>query len=93
LKIIKLKEIVIQNLCYFMSHLYCNVDCQSVAKQRLGKQTSTIDRLFSMGSAQRPLLYRVRVRVIVTLRLAVYRPSVRLGSEPLETHGQNCFPN
>jgi hypothetical protein len=30
-----------------------------------------------------------RVRVRVTLRLVVYRQSVRLGAEPLETHGQN----
>jgi hypothetical protein len=35
----------------------------------------------------------VRVRVIVTLRLAVYRQSVRLGVEPLKTHGQNFFLN
>jgi hypothetical protein len=27
----------------------------------------------------------------VTLPLAVYGQSVRLGAEPLETHGQNCF--
>jgi hypothetical protein len=33
----------------------------------------------------------VRLRVRVTLRLAVYRQLVRLGSEPLETHGQNFF--
>jgi hypothetical protein len=32
-----------------------------------------------------------RVRVRVTLPLAVYRQSVRLGAEPLETHGQSCF--
>jgi hypothetical protein len=30
-------------------------------------------------------------RVRVTLRLAVYRQSVCLGAEPLETHGQNSF--
>jgi hypothetical protein len=30
-------------------------------------------------------------RVRVTLRLAVYRQSVRLGAEPLEIHGQNFF--
>jgi hypothetical protein len=29
---------------------------------------------------------RVRIRVRVTLRLAVYRQSVRLGNKPLETH-------
>jgi hypothetical protein len=32
-----------------------------------------------------------RVRVQVTLRLAVYHQSVRLGAEPLETQGQNYF--
>jgi hypothetical protein len=34
---------------------------------------------------------RVRVRVIVTLRLAVYLQSVRLGDKPLETHDQHFF--
>jgi hypothetical protein len=33
----------------------------------------------------------VRVRVRVTLRLAVYRQSVRLGAEPLETQSQIFF--
>jgi hypothetical protein len=33
-------------------------------------------------------LVRVRVRVRVTLRLAVYRQSVRLGAKPLKTHDQ-----
>jgi hypothetical protein len=33
------------------------------------------------------------VRVTVTLRLVVYRQSVRLGAEPLKTHGQNVFLN
>jgi hypothetical protein len=42
--------------CMNMDHLYCNVNGQSVAKQRLGKQISTIERLFSVGSATRPLL-------------------------------------
>jgi hypothetical protein len=35
------------------------------------------------------LLFRVRVRV--TLRLAVYSQSVRLGAKLLRTHGQNFF--
>jgi hypothetical protein len=35
----------------------------------------------------------VRVRVRVTLWLAVYCQSVRLGAEPLKTHGQNFFLN
>jgi hypothetical protein len=34
---------------------------------------------------------RVRVRVRVTLRLAVYRQSVRLGDKPLEIHTQNFY--
>jgi hypothetical protein len=34
---------------------------------------------------------RVRVRVRVTLRLAVYRQSVRLGDKPLETHDQKFY--
>jgi hypothetical protein len=36
-------------------------------------------------------LFRVRVKVRVTLRLAPYRQAVRLGTKPLETHGQNIF--
>jgi hypothetical protein len=36
--------------------------------------------------------FRVRVRVRMTLRLAVYHQSVRLGTEPHETHGQKYFP-
>jgi hypothetical protein len=38
-----------------------------------------------------PLLGNVRVRVRVTLRLAVYRQSVRLGDKPLENHDQHFF--
>jgi hypothetical protein len=34
------------------------------------------------------MLVRVRVRVRVTLRLAVYRQSVRLGAKPPEVHDQ-----
>jgi hypothetical protein len=37
-------------------------------------------------------LLRLAPLVRVTLRLAVYRQAVRLGAEPLEIHGQNCFP-
>jgi hypothetical protein len=33
----------------------------------------------------------VKVKVKVTLRLAVYRQSVRLGFKPLETHDQTFF--
>jgi hypothetical protein len=38
-------------------------------------------------------LESVRVRVRVTLRLEVYRQSVRLGAKPLETHDQYFFIN
>jgi hypothetical protein len=34
-----------------------------------------------------------KVKVKVTLRLAVYRQSVRLGARPLETHDQRSFPS
>jgi hypothetical protein len=34
---------------------------------------------------------KVKVKVKVTLRLAVYRQSVRLGVKPLETHDQIFF--
>jgi hypothetical protein len=36
-------------------------------------------------------LISVVQRVRVTVRLAVYRQSVHLGAEPLETHGQKFF--
>jgi hypothetical protein len=36
-------------------------------------------------------LIGVRVRVRVTLRLTVYRQSLRLGDKPLETHDQQYF--
>jgi hypothetical protein len=34
-----------------------------------------------------------KIKVKVTLRLAVYRQSVRLGVKPLETHDQTLFFN
>jgi hypothetical protein len=37
------------------------------------------------------LISSVKVKVKVTLRLVIYRQSVRLGVKPLETHDQNCF--
>jgi hypothetical protein len=36
--------------------------------------------------------WTTNVRVRVTLRLAVYRQSVRLGARPLETHDQRFPP-
>jgi hypothetical protein len=35
----------------------------------------------------------VRVRVRITLRLAVYRQSIHLGAKPLETHDQRFYFN
>jgi hypothetical protein len=32
-----------------------------------------------------------KIKVKITLRLAVYRQSVRLGAKPLEDHDQNFF--
>jgi hypothetical protein len=37
------------------------------------------------------LIYWIASRVRITLRLAVYRQSVRLGYKPLETHDQNIY--
>jgi hypothetical protein len=42
-----------------------------------------------------PKHWTTPIKVIVTLRLAVYRQSVRLGVKPLDTHDQiffNCTP-
>jgi hypothetical protein len=36
-------------------------------------------------------LKNVKIKVKVTLRLAVYRQSIRLGIKPLETHDQRFF--
>jgi hypothetical protein len=45
----------------------------------------------SNAVASSAAVFRVRGRVRVTLRLAVYRQSVRLGTKPLETHNQYFF--
>jgi hypothetical protein len=46
--------------------------------------------LDSIGGVSNNILFRVRVRVRVTVRLAVYRQSV--GEKPLETYDQYFFP-
>jgi hypothetical protein len=38
-------------------------------------------------------LFKVKVKVKVTLRLAVYRQLVRLGARPPETHDRKLFSN
>jgi hypothetical protein len=45
------------------------MDGHSVAKQWLGKETSTTERLFSMGSAPRPLLCNGSVNTFQQQRL------------------------
>jgi hypothetical protein len=37
------------------------------------------------------MTFQVKVKVKVTLQLAVYRQSVRHGAKPLETHDQRFF--
>jgi hypothetical protein len=51
------------------------------------------ESLLRMTSVFRINSTPVRVRVRVTLRLAVYRQSVPLGAEPLETHDKQFFPS
>jgi hypothetical protein len=46
---------------------------------------------FSNNCGSLPIELFLRVRVRITLQLAVYRKSVRLGAEPLETDGQKFF--
>jgi hypothetical protein len=48
-------------------------------------------RLFHSKGCTGHILYHVKVKVKVTLRLAVYRQSVRIGDKPLETHDQIIF--
>jgi hypothetical protein len=36
-------------------------------------------------------IFRVKVRIRVTLRLAIYHQSVHLGAKPIETHDQYFF--
>jgi hypothetical protein len=45
----------------------------------------------SLMNLSRISFTKVKVKVKVTLRLAVYRQSVRLGGKPLETHNQTFF--
>jgi hypothetical protein len=44
------------------------------------------ESLVQIADRRAPWKMRYGVRVRVTLRLAVYRQSIRLGPEPLETH-------
>jgi hypothetical protein len=62
---------------------------------KVRKQTSRLKKhIFTL----RPRLHTgvnppdlVKIKVKVTLRLAIYRQSVRLGVKPLETHDQTFF--
>jgi hypothetical protein len=44
-----------------------------------------------VNSVVHPEYYKSDVRVRVTLQLAAYRQSVRLGDKPLEVHDQNFY--
>jgi hypothetical protein len=52
--------------------LCCNVDDQCVAMQRLGKQTATIERLFSTWPAPRPLLCNSLVNTETVIVPVIY---------------------
>jgi hypothetical protein len=52
---------------------------------------TTLGFVYSFDLEELIACIRVRVRVRVTLRLAVYRQSVRLGAKPLGTHDQNFY--
>jgi hypothetical protein len=65
---------------------------------RLASRNSTDSLPFLLNHLQLPPQetlsippIKVKVKVKVTLRLAVYRQSVRLGVKPLETHVQIFF--
>jgi hypothetical protein len=53
------------------------VDGLSIAKQRLGKQTSTIEKMFSMGSAPRPLLCSGSINMFQQWKAVFYVGSVQ----------------
>jgi hypothetical protein len=78
---------------YPLSLFQSAVSSQAVPWKRL--LTVVILQLQVHRSSFHSLMYRhvyeVRVRVRVTLRLAVYRQSIRLGAKPLETNGQIFF--
>jgi hypothetical protein len=59
--------------------------------QGYGGGIRTREHTWSSIRTPAPNLSSLSERVRVTLRLAVYRQSVRLGVKPLETHGQNFF--
>jgi hypothetical protein len=50
-------------------------------------------RAFMSGEYPATELSQFPVRVRVTLRLAVYRQSVRLSDKPLETHDRYFYPS
>jgi hypothetical protein len=54
---------------------------------------ATVEVFDPLTDSESDLLYdwQVKAKVRVTLRLAVYRQSVRLGVKPLETHDQRLF--
>jgi hypothetical protein len=59
-------------------------DCNFIICRNIGKGFSILRVVYAKAVVS-------SVRVRVTLRLAVYRESVRLGAKPLETHDQYFF--
>jgi hypothetical protein len=75
-------------------HIYTiTVDYNSSHTELLLNDVCLANLLTNLGLISTALLisFVLQFRVRVTLRLVVYRQSVRLGAEPLETNGQNFF--
>jgi hypothetical protein len=60
-----------------IASLVNTVTCMAIAKQRLGKEASTTNRLFSMGSAPRSLLCNGSVNMFQQQRLCFLRSPCR----------------
>jgi hypothetical protein len=65
-------------------------DCPTTVDSQLAPLLCTA--LTTLNTVDRVIqLLHTENRVRITLRLAVYRQSVRLGDKPLETHDQNFY--
>jgi hypothetical protein len=78
----------VQNSCQLSSRLQRHLFSSFLAELNcIADPQRTRCHLFSVPSAK----VKVRVKVKATLRLAVYRQSVRFGVKPLETHDQRLL--
>jgi hypothetical protein len=86
---------LICDLCFSLQHTQDILSLSSLAVARLRFPTveilllATISQLVHTVDFQLTTDYRVRIRV--TLRLAVYRQSVRLSARPLQPHDHRFF--